>query len=67
MIDGTPPADAWGRMDVDDVQRWAWSLRTWKQARRQHTAASARMRSRVERIRRRAEGSSATVNPEDYR
>jgi hypothetical protein len=67
MIDGTPPKAEWEKMDTDDIQRWAWTLRSWKRARKQQTPASARMRSRAERVRRRAEGSSATVNPEDYR
>lgn len=67
MIDGTPPQDAWERMDVDDIQRWAWSLRTWKRAMRQDTPVSALMRKRYERTKRNIEASSATVDVEDYR
>jgi hypothetical protein len=67
MIDGTPPEAEWNEMSVAEVQRWAWSLRTWKRAMRQDTPVSALMRKRYERTKRNIEASSATVDVEDYR
>lgn len=67
MIDGVPNDDEWERMSVEDVQRWAHDLRTWKQTMRQDTTAGRTIRRSLEREQRRVAAHPASVALEDYR
>lgn len=67
MIDGTPHEEAWDKMSTEDVQHWAHTLRSWKQAMRQDTPSGKRIRHDLKRSRRIEESHPDTVDLEDYR
>jgi len=60
------PAD-WAAMTDAERSRWLTQERAFRQAKRQHTATSERMRHDAERSERRASARAHTINIEAHR